>query len=163
MNRISNKRRSLLLLLPALAPVIYYSFFILSQFALRIEMKKELNRKELISIHISPNTPVHGNEIYVDGKLFDIKNKQVLPNGGLIVTGLFDEEESLLNEGLSENQEKDSSKSQLTKVIFQWQGFPPVTAEYYYQAIPLTFQAPADQPVPCGPPSSILIPPPQTC
>ena len=126
-------------------------------------MKKELNREDLISIHLKKTTPVNGKEIYVDGKLFDIKKIETLPNGDLVVTGLFDEKESSLHKSLSHNENHDRSKSQLSKVVFQWQSFPPSCYEFSFLRLSITYLAPADQGLPIPPPSAIHIPPPQSC
>jgi hypothetical protein len=156
-----NKIKASILLLPSLAPVIYYSIFLIAQFEARLEMKKELNKKQLTSIHIDKQTPVIGHEVYIDGKLFDIKNIRPLENGDLIAEGLFDEEESKLNDGLSENEENDQSETQLAKVIFQWQDSPPALPAFFYQSLSIIYDAPVDQRLHGDPFSFINTPPPQ--
>lgn len=60
-----------------------------------------------------------GKEIWVDGKMFDIKSIEH-KNGITIFKGLFDEEETLLKDNLRSNWEKNQAKqNQLISQLFQ--------------------------------------------
>ena len=85
-------------------------------------MKERMENQILHSITLADNQ-IHwskaGKEIWVDGKMFDIKSTEH-KNGKTTFHGLFDEEETLLKKNFANGWKKNlSEQNQLLAQIFQ--------------------------------------------
>jgi len=95
-------------------------------------MKEKLEQQNLHTISL-PGTDVHwakpGKEIRVDGRMFDIKSFSE-KNGTYTFTGLFDDDETALNEYLEKDvNQKNESSNRLLSQLFQWlQAVDPATS-----------------------------------
>lgn len=123
MKTISKKILSGTLLLAGSLPVLFALFFLVKQQMIRHKMLEELEHRHLQTITL-PAEDVHwvkkGIEIWVQGKMFDIKYFSE-KNGQFTCTGLFDEEETALNKQVEKdfNQKNESGNRMLTQ-LFQW-------------------------------------------
>lgn len=99
------------LFLPGLAPVLFLISFCLQQQSVRHQMKERMELQHLHTITLA-NDDIHwikeGKEIWVNGKMFDIKLIEPL-NGMTRFSGLFDEEETLLATQLKKGWDKRSA------------------------------------------------------
>lgn len=85
-------------------------------------MKEKMEQAELHTIALADNEiqwAKAGKEIWVQGKMFDIKSIEH-KDGITIFKGLFDEEETILKQNLKSNREKNQAKqNQLFSQLFQ--------------------------------------------
>src|SRR6476620_6570439 len=101
---------SLLMLILA-APLLVLSFLQLKQLYIQHGREERLEATLLKTVFI----PQHGfkqlnrHEISVDNKLFDVKELKVTKTG-VLVTGVFDEEETALVQHLEKSNTADTSK-----------------------------------------------------
>jgi hypothetical protein len=94
------------------APVLFTAFFVLKQQQIRHRMKEQLEIQQLHTILLASDEVVwakEGKEIWLDGKLFDVKSAEQ-KNGIITFQGLFDEEETALNKRFHDNWNKQSSE-----------------------------------------------------
>ena len=94
-------------------------------------MEEELACGKLQQVTINRNE-LHwnrvGKEILVDGKLFDVKAITYNKNGDAIVTGLFDNDETVLVREFQKNQKENNSQG--TKQLAQFFQLMLVMPEY---------------------------------
>jgi hypothetical protein len=99
------------LLLVLAMPLLFLSFLQLKQAYIRHEMEERLEMGLQQTLFISkPDWKRHNDrEIWVGGKLFDVKKMQVTADG-FIVTGLFDETETAVLQQLQNTCAKQTTK-----------------------------------------------------
>lgn len=103
-------------------PLLFVISFAIRQQRIRHRMKERME-EQMLHIVTLDNNDIHwakkGKEIWVNGKLFDIKSFEQI-NGKTIFCGLYDEEETSLNKTFSENWKKDlSGQTSLLSQLFQ--------------------------------------------
>lgn len=111
-----------ILFLTGIMPVIFTLFFLFKQQHIRHEMKEKMESQLLCTI-VLPETNVewvkYKKEIRVAGKLFDIKSFTEI-NGTYKFTGLYDEDETALNNYLKKNTDlKNEKGNQVLSSLFQ--------------------------------------------
>lgn len=113
---------SFIFLILGLSPILFVLFFALQQHSIRYQMKEKMEQAALHTIMLADNEiqwAKAGKEIWVEGKMFDIKSIEH-KEGITIFNGLFDEDETLLKQNLKANFEKDQAKqNQLFSQLFQ--------------------------------------------
>ena len=122
MLRTATKRTTtyLLLLLAAL-PLVYTLFMGIPQRAIQHKMKERLETQLLQTITIAKSDVLwikDGKEIWVNGRMFDIKSFH-LRNGAYVFSGLYDEEETAMLEQIQKDQQNNNSNSKQLVQLFQ--------------------------------------------
>ncbi len=87
-------------------------------------MREELEHAALVTVAIPISRlqwVQQGQEVRIDGKLFDVKSYK-LRDDKVLLTGLFDEEEDLLVERISDIQNNEPDKTNSSLIIFKWLG-----------------------------------------
>jgi hypothetical protein len=111
------------LLLIALAPLFYAFSFQWQQKNIRHRMKEELEEKMLHTLTLD-QAQLHwtrpGKEIVINDKLFDVKTVEMNEDGSVVITGLFDEEETSLVKQIKKNQQENGGEKLLGQ-FFQLQ------------------------------------------
>lgn len=122
MKFFSHKIYAAVLLMASCIPFLFVVCFHVKQQVARYEMKEKLEENILHTITVSEKN-VHwvkkNKEILVNGKMFDIKHFQA-ENGYFIFTGLYDEEETALNEEVNNNFNRNNKSGWLVTNLFQW-------------------------------------------
>jgi hypothetical protein len=122
-------------LLLVAAPLFFLTGILIKQKIIQLGMEKKLLTTSLQTIVINQKNSswVKPNkEISIDGKLFDVKSIAIV-NGQTIATGLFDDDEDILQELLMNfvsNKNKSTSTANKLGIKF---AFPVL----YYDASPL--------------------------
>jgi len=123
---VTKKTITCFLLFLAAVPLIYILTFKVHQQSIRHKMKVRLEAKVLHTISIPEHDVIwmkNGKEIYVNGKMFDIKSFHI-NDGVYVFKGLYDDEETVLREQLQKEQESNSTNSkQLTRLFQLLQSF----------------------------------------
>ena len=122
MKQLLKKIVAFVFLLAGFMPVFFTLLFLYKQQLIRHEMKEKLEEEMLHTIIV----PVAGvqwvkykKEIRIQNKMFDIESITV-KNGQYIFTGLYDDEETALNNYFQKNTEqKNESGSQILTTLFQ--------------------------------------------
>jgi len=109
-------------LLAGFMPVLFTLLFLYKQQLVRHEMKEKLEEEMLHTI-IVPVAEVqwvkYNKEIHFQDKMFDIESITV-KNGQYIFTGLYDDDETALNNYFEKNTEqKNESGYQVLSTLFQ--------------------------------------------
>lgn len=103
-------------------PVFFILLFSVKQQTIRKEMKEKMEKEQLHTIVIADNEiqwAKAGKEIWVEGKMFDIKSSKS-EDGFTTFKGLFDHEETLLKLVLKKNWGKSQANhNQLFAQLFQ--------------------------------------------
>lgn len=121
--RTANKKiTSVLFILLGFTPLLFVLVFTIRQQSIRHRMKEKMEKQLLHSITLADNE-IHwvkaGKEIWVHGKMFDIKATDH-KNGLTTFYGLYDEEETLLKSVFNTGwKKKMSEQNQLLSQIFQ--------------------------------------------
>lgn len=122
MLRTATKRAfTYLLLLLAAMPLVYTLFMGIPQRAIQQKMKRRLETQFLHTISVAENDIQwikNGKEIWVNGRMFDIKSSS-LRNGVYVFSGLYDEEETALLEQLQKDQQNNNANSKQLVQLFQ--------------------------------------------
>ena len=122
MKNLLKKILSFSLLLTGSLPVVFTLFFLCKQQLVRHAMKEKLERQMLHTI-IVPEAEVqwvkYKKEIHLNDKMFDVESF-IVKNGQYIFTGLFDDEETALNNYFEKNTEqKNERENHILSVLFQ--------------------------------------------
>lgn len=123
MLRTATKRTTTyLLLLLAAMPLLYALLIGIPQRAIQHKMKERLETQLLRTISVAKND-VHwikdGKEIWVNGRMFDIKSSHLQKNGVYVFSGLYDEEETALLEQIQKDQQNNNSNGKQLVQLFQ--------------------------------------------
>jgi hypothetical protein len=157
---------TIFLLLLVLAPVIYFVSFHVRQQSIHRQMKEELEQKSLHHITVDKKD-IHwvrfGKELIIHNQLFDVKSISQLPNGKILLAGLFDREETSLVHQLHKNQESRNTEG--SKQIGQLFQFIAITHEIsgsnsFVNTFSL-YPLPANDVNSCAGFAGIITPPPQ--
>lgn len=112
MKQLSKKIGAFLFLLAGFMPVMFTVFFLYKQQLIRHEMKEKLELEMLQTI-VVPEAEVtwvkYQKEIRVKGKMFDVKSF-TLKTGQYIFNGLYDEEETALNNYFEKSTDQKNEK-----------------------------------------------------
>lgn len=125
---------TLFLLVLALAPVFYSLQFNIRQQNIRRRMKEQLEEKMLHTVLLNTRDIKWvrpGKEIMMNDRMFDVKSIAYNPDGSVTVTGLFDEEETVLVQQLQKQQEDNNTQGnqQLVKLFQQFLTLPEEARE----------------------------------
>lgn len=108
--------------LTGLMPVLFPLFFLCKQQLIRDEMKERLERQMLQTVTVSKADVVwvkYKKEIRIHDKMFDIESFTI-KNDQYIFTGLYDEEETALNNYFERNTEqKNEREYRVLSSLFQ--------------------------------------------
>ncbi len=112
----TNQRKiiSLFFILLGMLPLVFSLTVILRKQQIRHGMKERMEKSLLHTIVLDEDKVVWikpGKEIFVDGKMFDIK-KAEKTKGKLVFHGLYDEEETALKKNVDNSMEKHRSTQQ---------------------------------------------------
>jgi hypothetical protein len=122
MNNQLRKIASFSLLLSGSVPFAFSLLFIIRQEIVQHEMKEKLERQSLHTITLAGGDVrwINKKEIWVNGKMFDVKSFSI--NAGQYeFTGLFDEEETILAGQLKNKANKNNeAANNLLTHLFQW-------------------------------------------
>ena len=120
MRPLLKKLTAFFLLLVGAMPFLFTLFFLCKQQIIRHEMKEKLEEELLHTISLPKDEVVwvkYDQEIIVGDKMFDIKSFSE-KNGVYFFIGLFDAEETALNDFL-EKETDDKNENALSQ-LFQW-------------------------------------------
>ena len=107
-------------------PWLFVFIFLVRQEAIRHEMKEELEKNIPKQVVIIPDSDIHwvkkGKEIFINGRMFDIKT-MISRNGFTTFTGFFDDQETALKKQLAEGWTKNAPQRNqlLAQLIFSFQ------------------------------------------
>lgn len=168
MNQLAKKISILILLAVLLAPLCYPLVFKIRQHAIRQRMKEKLAKEILVHIDLPASDIIWvkpGKEIVVNGRMFDIHSLKYSNDGIVHITGLYDEEETVLKRNLRETQKKNDTQKnkQLTQLLQQILAIPsslPATA--YKFEIKSGHLYPSNDNIVPSPFKIILTPPPKS-
>lgn len=108
MKNLRNQLPALFFLALLLAPGIWHGWLQVRQQQVWHHMEEALEKEALQSVEINA-TQLHwvraGKEIRLHGRLFDVKTIHYLPGNKVLLTGLFDEEETALREEFERTQQ----------------------------------------------------------
>jgi hypothetical protein len=118
----TKKITSLLFILLGFTPLLFVIFFSMEQQAIRHRMKERMEQQALHSITLA-NHEIQwvkpGKEIWVHGKMFDIKSTEQ-QNGMTTFHGLYDEEETALKKNFTTGwKKKMAQQKHLLGQLFQ--------------------------------------------
>ncbi len=103
---------------------------------IREESKERLMKDMLSQVILSPSD-VHwfqsGKEIILEGRMFDIEKQELLSDGRIRFTGIYDQKETALNEQLQKQQKDEDQKNsrQLGQFFNDWQALPLTIEELF--------------------------------
>ena len=131
MTALLKKISAFFLLLTGAIPLLFTLFFLVKQQMIRYEMKEKLEKEFLHTITV-PREEVtwvkYNKEIIVGNKLFDVKSFSE-KNGLYFFTGLFDAEETALND-LLEKDTDDKNENELLGQLFQCLQTPCINVSF---------------------------------
>lgn len=148
------------------APLFYAQTMEWRRERIREESKERLMKGMLSQVILQPSA-VHwfrsGKEIILEGRMFDIEKQELLPNGRIRFTGIYDHKETALNKQIQQQQKNEDQKNsrRLGQFFNDWQALP-LTIEESFPFIATEkqrFSHPDRQPTSAF--RSILKPPPQ--
>lgn len=118
---MKRKLSIIILILATSLPLFFSGFFLASRVLIRITMLERIDEGKLITLHI-PEKEIDwynpGHELIYNNKMFDVKNIK-LNNGVFVVTGLFDDEETELNDLVTSHTDNENNKEKSPHLIFQ--------------------------------------------
>lgn len=120
---------TIFLLLLITVPVFYSYTLDWKRNRIRHQMKEKMEHQLLHELTLN-NKDIQwfkeGKEIVINNSLFDVKSINYLPGGKARVTGLFDKEETALNEQVRKNQQENNDKGnrQLAQFFANWLALP---------------------------------------
>jgi len=120
------------LLLIVSAPLYFAFSFELHQRSIQRKMKEELAEKMLQTITLN-NAQFHWvrekREIVINDQLFDVKSYSFNDDGSVVITGLFDKEETSLVQTFQKSQQRSGAEKQLAQFFQMQLSMPsPLTA-----------------------------------
>jgi hypothetical protein len=122
----TKKIAGILFMLLGTTPWLFVFVFLIRQDAIRHEMKEELEKDIPKQVLVIPDHDIHwvkkGKEIFVYGRMFDIKT--LLSRDGLTTfSGFFDDQETALKKQLAEGWNKNAPQRNqlLALLIFSFQ------------------------------------------
>lgn len=131
MKKTLRKISAFFLLLTSCMPFLFTVFFLMKQQVIRHEMKEKLEKEFLHTVSVPKDKVIwvkYKKEIRIENKMFDVESAYE-KDGLCYFIGLFDTEETELNEMLEketeEKNENDSSK------LFQWLQSPGTHLTFY--------------------------------
>jgi len=122
----TKKIAGILFMLLGTTPWLFVFIFIIRQEAIRHEMKEELEKDIPKQVLVIPDNDIHwvkkGKEIFVHGRMFDIKT-MISRDGLTTFTGFFDDQETALKKQLTEGWNKNAPQRNqlLVQLIFSLQ------------------------------------------
>lgn len=126
MRTATKKMASILFILLGTTPWLFVFIFLIRQEAIRHEMKEELEKDIPKQVLVIPDNDIQwvkkGKEIFVHGRMFDIKT--MLSRDGLTTfSGFFDDQETALKKQLTEGWNKNAPQRNLllAQLIFSLQ------------------------------------------
>jgi len=131
MKHIIRKIFAAFLLLISCLPVLFTLFFLFKQQSIRHKMKEKLEKEFLHTITVPKEEIMweeFNKEIKVEDKLFDVKSFSE-KNGSYIFLGLFDNEETALN-NLLEKDTDDKNENELLAQLFQCLQSPCISLSF---------------------------------
>jgi len=120
LKQLAIKSSTRFLLFVAFIPMLFICVFHMQQQIIRHEMKEKLEQQSLHTITVTAKDfqwIEEGNEIMIDGKMFDIHSYSQ-QNGTYFFTGLFDEEETRLVQQLEKTTDH-TSENKILNLFFQ--------------------------------------------
>ncbi len=118
---LTKKISFFILFIAATAPLFLSAVFLTGRIAIQHDMKEKMEKEIVITIEIPENDfrwHKKNREIIFQGKMFDVKSLVKVDNI-YHVSGLFDEQESILNEELKKMNEEKDGRQKSTNLILQ--------------------------------------------
>lgn len=119
--RLIKKISFFILFIAAGAPLFLSAVFLTGRIVIQHNMREKMEKENVITIDIPENDfrwHKKNREIIVNGKMFDVKSLVKVDNI-YYVSGLFDEQESILNEDLKKMNEERDGRQKSTNLILQ--------------------------------------------
>ena len=111
-----------MLLLTSMLPVVFTMFFLITLKLIKSEMQEKLGEQILTTITIPANEVKwieYKKEISINNRLFDIESFSFV-NDQYFFTGLFDDEETMLNINFEKDiDERNEKENQLISELFK--------------------------------------------
>jgi hypothetical protein len=164
---IIKKITILFFILPGIVPLLFIIFTLIKQQAIHRKMEQQLESKMLHTITLA-ESDIHwlkeGKEILINGRMFDVKTFKNIGIGKVVITGLFDEEETLLVNQVKKQHQNDTDNG--TKSLAQFFQLLQITHHNTSEEIFIPYFScsnyfPGDESRPTSPFVTILTPPPQ--
>jgi hypothetical protein len=118
---LTKKISFFILFIAASAPLFLSAFFLTGRMVIRHEMREKMEKENVITIDIPANEfrwHKKNREIIINGKMFDVKSivkdKEIYH-----ISGLFDENESILDEELRRMNEDKDGRQKKANIILQ--------------------------------------------
>jgi hypothetical protein len=112
------------LLLLVAAPLFIYAIFCIKQKIIQVQMQEALEQSSLQTIVINKvevNWEEEGKEIIINGELFDVKSYNTTTTDSVILTGIYDKEETALIKKVEQLQnQKNKSKTPLDNLVLKF-------------------------------------------
>ena len=112
-------------------PLLFTLFFLIKQQSIRYAMKEKLEKEFLHTITVPRNEVMwvkYNKEINVGDKLFDVKSFSE-KDGFYFFVGLFDTEETALNDLLAKDTD-DKNENELLAQLFHWLQSPGINLSF---------------------------------
>jgi hypothetical protein len=118
----TKKIASFLFILLGFTPLLFVLLFAIKQQSIRHRMKEQMEKQSITTITIAENEirwVKEGKEVWIHGKLFDIKSIEH-KDGMAILHGLYDDDETTLFTAFNKTWEKNcSDQNQLLSHLFE--------------------------------------------
>ncbi len=120
MHRTFNKPTCFLILFLVITPFICSIFFVAKLIIIKSEITEVLQSRKVLNITV-PENEVHwidaGNELLINGKLFDAISYQKIKNN-LILTGSYDREEDNLQDDVARFFQKKGNDNGASNIVY---------------------------------------------
>jgi hypothetical protein len=149
------------------APLLFTIFIVIKQQVIHHKMEQQLESKMLHTIALA-ESDIHwlkeGKEMLINGRMFDVKTFKNSGIDKVVITGLFDEEETLLVNQVKKQHQNDTDNG--TKILAQFFQLLQIThdntaEENFIPFSPGSNYFQGDESRPASPFITILTPPPQ--
>ena len=119
----TKKITALLFTLLGFAPLLFIILTGIKQQEIRYSMKRQLESKMLHTITLAKKDVYwmkKGEEILINGRMFDVKSSQSAGNDKISFTGLYDDDETALVKRVNKNQQNENNAGgKLLAQLFQ--------------------------------------------
>lgn len=114
------KIAAIALLIPVITPFLFTGIFQILQSRIQHEMKERLEKDILHSTTLIKKNIrwiKNNKEVLIDGKYFDVKSFKDNKDGTVTLTGLFDEEETVLAKNLQQSTQHQNNET--SRIVIQ--------------------------------------------
>jgi hypothetical protein len=118
---LTKKISCFILFIAVSAPLFLSAVFLAGRLVIRHEMREKMEMEHVITIDVPANEfrwHKKNREIIINGKMFDVKSI-VKDNNIYHISGLFDENESILDEELKKMNDNEEGRQKKANIILQ--------------------------------------------